>query len=718
MRTFIFNQGGRKRRPHRRRETCAATLRQQAQGHRGRLPAWRWAGVWALASWGLIVGAASAEPDVAERLRDFVGAPARLVWIQQVDGDGDDPFCWGDQLVIMGLDTEDGLGKRAIVDEVANYHRPMMSPDGQHVVFSRLQTREAFVADWDEGEPRLIGEGYAATVWRDSATDITWVYIADNGKEGWDRHHASALHRVRIDDPSVRELVWDRAPFTIDNVQLSADGTRFCSQFTHPRAGYADVPNQSWTFLARGCWTSMAPDNSYRVWIFDGPHRNVTIHDPVEDTAWRVPINTAPGINDFEVYHPRWSNHAQFFLITGPYTKGRPGDNLISAGGPDVDVLVGRFSDDFRSVSDWLQVTDDGRGSFYPDLWIKRDAPTAPARVRPDTEVATRPYPSGLVLLWENANAANDAGGLRWDAESRGRAFGGPFAEMELDGGHFEITGTGTPAPDASQDTDALTLELLMTPRSDRVPHTAPVVANPGGAAPRWVLEQIHNRLQVRIPIAEERREWVVMLDKMEAGRTTHVLFTFERGRINVWRDGRRIGPEISVEGLRPWPLDSLLIGHDGTGTSTVWKGRVEDVAVYNRALTSEEIAARHAHSRDRAQERDAPVEFHVVARLQEALPPPDPESILPYRRALLTQAYTVESAPPESDLQSGDDIAVSHWTVLDQESAPRAFTDGARYRLHITPFEERPHLEAERQFFDIDYILLPHYYEITVATD
>ncbi len=651
-------------------------------------------------------------------LRDFVDAPARLVWLQQVEGAGDDPFCWGDKLVIMGLDTEDGLGKRRIVDDVAHYHRPMITPDGEEVVYSSLQTREAFATGWDDGVPRRIGEGYAAAVWRDPSTGITWVYLADIGDDGWDRHHASALHRVRLDDPSDRELVWDHAAFTIDNVQLSADGTRFCSQFTHPRAGYADIPNRSWNFIMRGCWTSMAPDNSYLVWIFDGPHRNVTIHDPVEDTSWRVPINTAPGMDGFEVYHPRWSNQRDFFTITGPYIEGRAGENLIPAGGTAVEVLIGRFADNLRSVKDWIQITDNPYGNFYPDLWIQHDTPIEPARVHPELKDARGAYPPGLILLWENAQAANEAGGLRWEAESHGRAFDGPFSEMELDGGHFKITGTGTPAPDATQDTKAYTVELFITPGSDSVPHRAPALAGTADDTTLWVLEQVHNRLQIRIPVVGKQQESVVMLDTVEKDQPTHVLFTYDHGRLNAWRDGQRLGPELSVEGFNPWPLDSLLVGHNGTETTSFWKGRMEDLAIYNRALNPDEIAARHAHIQARAKERDDPVEFHVVARLQEALPPPDPESILPYRRALLTQAYTVESAPAKSGLQPGDEIAVSHWAVLDLQPAPRVFSDGTSYRLHITPFEKRPHLEAERQFFDPDYIYFPHYYEISVATE
>lgn len=178
----------------------------------------------------------SGAPDPAgQSLREFVGGPARLVWIQQVDGDGDDPFCDGSRLILMGLDTEDGRGPRPIVNTVTNYHRPMLTPDGRHVVYSRQTTREAFAVAWDGGRPRRLGAGYAAATWQDPATGAVWVYMADNGTSGKERNHAKTLHRVRLDDPSVQEVVWDLAKFTFNSLQLSADGAGLRPVHPSPR---------------------------------------------------------------------------------------------------------------------------------------------------------------------------------------------------------------------------------------------------------------------------------------------------------------------------------------------------------------------------------------------------------------------------------------------------------------------------------------------------
>jgi predicted small lipoprotein YifL len=44
-------------------------------------------------------------------VRALTGAHTRVVWVQS---DGTDPRAQGEELVLMGLDTDDGLGERVI----------------------------------------------------------------------------------------------------------------------------------------------------------------------------------------------------------------------------------------------------------------------------------------------------------------------------------------------------------------------------------------------------------------------------------------------------------------------------------------------------------------------------------------------------------------------------------------------------------------------------
>ena len=80
-------------------------------------------------------------------------------------------------------------------------------------------------------------------------------------------------------------------------------------------------------------------------------------------------INGAPGIDGYEVYHPRWSNHPRIIVMTGPYKVGA-GPNRIAAGGREVEIYVGRFNPNYTAIETWWRVTFNDRGDFFPDVWI------------------------------------------------------------------------------------------------------------------------------------------------------------------------------------------------------------------------------------------------------------------------------------------------------------------------------------------------------------
>lgn len=150
-----------------------------------------------------------------------------------------------------------------------------------------------------------------------------------------------------------------------NSIQFSEDGNFMCGLFPWPNAGLLDVHNGEQISMAKGCWPSIAPDNSYLMWVFDGPHRNLIFHSHTSGKKWAVNVSGAPGIDGNEVYHPRWSNHDRFFSMTGPYHQG------IYGGGGEVSVYVGRFNDAMTKVEEWVQVTDHGLADFFPDLWVK-----------------------------------------------------------------------------------------------------------------------------------------------------------------------------------------------------------------------------------------------------------------------------------------------------------------------------------------------------------
>jgi hypothetical protein len=348
---------------------------------------------------------ASSAPPVAspqDHRRDAIlaltGGRTRAAWIRDL-GDGTDILGFGDQVLLMGFDSGDDRGERAIIDTPGSYAKPLITPRGDRVVYTNRRENSVRVVDWSGEHDRRLLDGFPLAVWIGPDSGVEWVYVGTD-TQGTDPESYGEIHRHQIDHPEIAELVWNRRAVSGDSFQLSRDGRLAGALARWPDAGVLELPNGEWRHLGDGCWTALAGDDSHLFWYFDGQHRNLTIvdTDAEEDRRWTVNINSAPGINGFEVWHPRWSNHSRFLIMTGPYAVGG-NDNKIRGGGHGVEVHVGRFSPDHTRVEAWVQVTSNDAPDFYPDIWIDPAArvPTSmsPAAV---ADAAMPPLPAPVVV--------------------------------------------------------------------------------------------------------------------------------------------------------------------------------------------------------------------------------------------------------------------------------------------------------------------------------
>lgn len=318
----------------------------------------------------------------------MTGAHTRLVWVQ---GDGTDPFAAGDGLVLMGFDTEDGRGERVILGERQSYVKPLLTARGERIVFSTRPTApdgpQVFVVNWDGSGKRRLGPGFALTVWQDPSKGRDWVYVGTDNAPGKE-YDFRTVTRWPIDAPSAREVVWNKTPVSGDTFQVSSDGGLAGGLFPWPQAGVVELPNGRLRTFGEGCWTALRDAGTPLLWYFDGAHRNLLLVDPRSDERWTVRINDAPGFAGAEVYHPRWTNHPRFIVLSGPYNQG--GTNQVRSGGRQSEVHLGRFSEDFSRVEAWVKVTSNGGGDSYPDVWIDRGGSPFTAR-RSAPSAAVRP---------------------------------------------------------------------------------------------------------------------------------------------------------------------------------------------------------------------------------------------------------------------------------------------------------------------------------------
>ena len=301
-------------------------------------------------------------------LEELTGRPARVVWIRQVIGGGNDPFGAGNHFALMGLDTRDGAGERTILGAVDNYRKPLLTADGSRIVFTDLPEARIHAVHWDGSGLRALGDGLAMELWRDPHSGVEWVYYVGTFKDN-DTRDGYPVMRMQLDRSEVRERVWDRTETTPDNFQLSRDGARAVGLFPWNRWSVLNLETMTLAPRGKGCWTSMAPDDSYMCWAFDGAHKNLLLKKTEASPVRKIPIHRAPGAEGHEVYHPRWSNHVRYMAMSGPYrVRGR--HNAIIGGGTGINIYVGRFRDDFTGIERWARVTDHDDADFFPDVWI------------------------------------------------------------------------------------------------------------------------------------------------------------------------------------------------------------------------------------------------------------------------------------------------------------------------------------------------------------
>ncbi|HFQ90048.1 MAG TPA: hypothetical protein ENK27_08210 [Desulfobulbus sp.] len=325
-----------------------------------------------LLAWTLLAGCGDGREGAGNGQGPLAKLRFRLVWIQDA-GDNRDVFCQGQRLRLMALDSRRPGRERQLVPGTGNFGKPLLSSDGKRVVYSSRDDngRSAiWQVNWDGGGRRRIADGRALALWLDPASGLEWLYFQKNPPPGRSADRG-VLFRLPLDGGAGEERVWPgNIPLSQDSLQLSADGSRAAGLFPWPRAGVIGMADGRIRIYDRGCWTALAPDNSYVFWVFQANHRRLSMVDTASGRRWQVDISGAPLVGGHEVYHPRWSNNRRYLAVSGPYTVMH-GGNAIRGGGAGIEILVGRFNSALTGVEAWRQVTRNQRADFFPDLWIE-----------------------------------------------------------------------------------------------------------------------------------------------------------------------------------------------------------------------------------------------------------------------------------------------------------------------------------------------------------
>ena len=306
----------------------------------------------------LLLASASAarEPpkDLAERVVAMTGARTKIVWAHQVAGTGRGSDAMTADYELKGFDTAEGKA-RVILPGPATYQNPCLSPDGKKVFYS-ADARTIYVVNWDGSGKKAFTKGYPLCSWRNPKDRTQWLYFTAGG------YVKGPLVRARIDDPRIREVMWDDPSAVASHtLTVSADGTRAGGEYPWPRAGVAILPKVSWKRYGTGCNASMAPDNSYRFFHMGeaAGHHGVMMYDAGGTGKRVVPFRGMPGANPRdESWVPRWSSDARFLTINTPSVGRR------------AEVYLGRFDRRFTRVDRWVRITYQPGQDTKAACWI------------------------------------------------------------------------------------------------------------------------------------------------------------------------------------------------------------------------------------------------------------------------------------------------------------------------------------------------------------
>ncbi|MFT4549389.1 MAG: hypothetical protein ACI8XO_000471 [Verrucomicrobiales bacterium] len=644
-------------------------------------------------------------PTIHEKgLREFTGARTKVVWTQYQNPDKVDKQGTSRHHHLMAIDTTDGRGEHRVLEESANYAYPIITPDGEQIVFTRKVKidkggKRKFdvtikIVNFDGSGLRTLGKGYAQEVWEDPETGKYWIYAGDDFVlAGGTAPICKRIIRFPLDDPSKREKIWDKTQMGTDSFAISADGKRFAGLFPWPAAGMGNLETNDWEKLSSGCWVSMAPDNSYDMWVFDGPHKNFLMFDASGEQTATIPVNNHPALKGKEVYHPRWGNDRRFFALSGPHTSGK------KKRGKPVEIFLGKFSPELDRVESWFQVSKNGLADIYPDIWIEGTSKAGSAKQSPTPVVAkkTTKWPSnpdGLLFKWENIKAKNeftapDGSNQVTRLEPSGFARYGANYEMVLDGGTFEPVLESDALVYQAAKTGAYSCQFLVSPDSGN----GELFSLAGEVV---FLKDSHLHFLVA--------GGVMAIDPpLTNGVPTHVAVTATDKEWKAYINGE-LATTRRLEDTSAWPKGQPLVFGKGFG------GTLEHVAFYNRALSTDEIAADYARIKEKLDQTKPIERLQIKGKLVAMSDLPTLEGIDPYVRGLVYYAY-------ETDHPGLEKVAVTHWAILDLEPVPGLPREiGKIYDLIIEPQTAHPELSSQAEEVDIEQvpISLPLYYDVS----
>ena len=326
---------------------------------------------------------------------------------------------------------------------------------------------------------------------------------------------------------------------------------------------------------------------------------------------------------------------------------------------------------------------------------------------------------AGLTFLWQTDNEASfqyDGPGKplagtqmsRWSRAKHDRN-----GAMLLKGGVFFALEGGQGAYSECVKANRFSIEAVITPANEY---------QGWRDEPRWIVScNTGGRTEsVNVMIAQEGDKAVLYFKQKASPSATrvemctitdqapnHIIAGYEPGNLTCYLNGKLVVHNTEVNGELNWRNPGFTTGMSFGGSQVVtndmpfrkefdlpWRGKIEGVALYSRALSSEEAGANFAAYDAILKARPTTPRITLRGKLLAKTEVPDLKDIAPYRDALVVHEYEVEKILKGT--YAPKKIRVARWGLLDaRPSAVAREKPGESVALVVEPLKDHPQLEA-----------------------
>ena len=273
---------------------------------------------------------------------------------------------------------------------------------------------------------------------------------------------------------------------------------------------------------------------------------------------------------------------------------------------------------------------------------------------------------SGLVFLWETSKKR----GFHYDGSvfkaalmtMRGRGRFDRFGTMSLQGGVIFAPGGGVGISSECPKAGEFTIEAVITPGN---------LYQGQPNRPHWIMACSTGRdlADVNFLLGQEGKKLALYLRQKQAGddaepsvkrvqlcaladqARNHVAVSYRKGQLVCYLNGKLVMQTDELDGALSWepaPPDTGLSFGGGKGWGGLgyppWRGKLEGIAVYSRALGAKEAAASFAAYEGIINGRPIIPRLELRAMLAGKSEVPAARDIAPYRDALVVYEYDVET--------------------------------------------------------------------------